>query len=731
MAKGRERSLLVGAISIFIVVSLIVAAGVAWVIKNSVEGQVYKMVKQSAEGVVKLASGQVYIANEAGKFYEYKAKEHAKDKVKTLVESVYASIDNLYKLQQDGVITSSQAQAMARNFIQGIRYDGNTGYIFVMDTSYRILIHPSSSLVGKNEENLKDPTGKPIIKDMVDGAVKNGSVFVSYMWTKPGYPKNRYFPKISYAMYFKPWNWIIATGEYIDYVYNDAKLFKQQMYMKVGKSISSFKLLSAYPFIMDKDGYLIIHPKYDMGVELDRDKQFKGIDKKTGENIGQKVWALMQKENKNFVEMDYFYTKPGHGNAIYKKLGFFYKIPGTDLIAAFSFYEDDMQHVAMAAVMPTMSVLALFTIILILLMWYILRYRVIKRLKVVENISGEIASGNLTSSISIKGNDEIATVVRNLEEGLYSLRSMIGDILKLASTLQSNGDKLIDITDRGKRTLDNMVSTFTEVKRQIEDTRQQVSSVASSAMALQQSADEVANAATNLSTFGAEVTQMARDGEGAIENVINLIQNTEITVKDAEQLVDRLAKRSEGIGEIVATISDIAEQTNLLALNAAIEAARAGEAGRGFAVVADEIRKLAENTQRSVEEIADILRGIREDAENVKASTYAIGDSVSMVKSASEDAGKQFESIVSKIVDMNTQVESLAAISEEQSATTAEVSSAIENVSKVMEGVAYHMELLSTDVDKLKLDMDDIENAAREFVTIAENLYKEASKFKV
>ncbi len=731
MVKRRRGSMVVNASLAFIVVSLVVALVVAWVIKSNVEKQIYTLLEQSAEGVVNLTAGQVYIAGAAGDFYLEKAKEHARDKIKGIVDSAYASVENLYNMQEQGLLTASQAKERAKEFLSGIRYDNGAGYIFAMDTNYVTFVHANKSVIGKNMKDLKDPEGKPFLRELVDGAVKNGSVFVEYKWTKPGQPEDKYFPKIAYARYFQPWGWVIGTGDYIDDVYNDVDLFKKQMYIRVGKSISSFRLLNAYPFVMDKDGYLVIHPKYDTGVEFDRSKQILGVDKKTGENIGQKAWALMEKTGKKVVKMDYYYTKPGQGEEIYKKLGFFYKIPGTDLIAAFSFYEDDMKAVAMSAVMPTMGVLAVFTLILILLMWYILRYRVLARLKVVQELSDELAAGNLAIDIHVKGNDEITAIVERLDGGIAGLREMIKGILHSAEILKQGSDELVRITREGMNTLDDMVSSFGNVRTQMMQASSQVRNVSDSAVALQQSADEVANAATNLSTFGSEVTSIAREGQSAIENVIGLVQDTEFAVKDAEALVDRLAQRSEGISEIVGTISDIAEQTNLLALNAAIEAARAGEAGRGFAVVADEIRKLAENTQESVQKIAEILSGIREDAESVKASTYGIGDSVRMVREASEAAGEKFENIVSKIVEMNTQVESLAAISEEQSATTAEVRSAIEEVASLIQQVDTQVETLSGDVDRLKEDMAQIERAAVEFTEIADRLYKDASKFKV
>ncbi len=726
-----RKSLVAISITAFVVIAIVLSVVIGLVIKGAIEKQLMNLAKESAHGVVQLTSGQLYIANTSIDFYKTEALDMAKSKIKAVVDSAYAAVEKLYNDAEKGIITQEQAQKMAKEYLGSIRYDGGVGYVFVVDTNYVMVVHISPSLIGKKLETLKDPNGVLIIKDLVDGAVKNGEIYVKYMWAKPGQPKDKLFPKLSYGRYFKPWGWIIGTGVYIDTIDAKAMAFKYSVYNVAAKTITSFKLLEAYPFVMDKEGHVIIHPIYENGIQLDPDKQLVAIDKKDGKtNLGRKAWSLMEKAGKSFVSFDYYYTKPGD-KRVYKKIGFFYKVPETDLIAALSFYEDDLKKVALGAVYPTLGVFGIFTIFMILVVWYLLQFVILRRLKIVEDISEHLAQGNLVMNIDRAGNDEIGAIVEGLREAVDRLREMILSVRQSAVEIGKGASELEDITVQASDTLVKAVSSFEEVRRNISDATDSVVSVADSAMALQQSADEVANAATNLSAFASEIGQMAEEGKDSLMEVISMIENTVSMTEEAKNVVDELAAKSNGIGVIVKTISDIAEQTNLLALNAAIEAARAGEAGRGFAVVADEIRKLAENTQEAVGEIANILKGIQADTERVKESTEEIARSIEGVQQASIQSGDKFASIVEKIMDMNTQVESLAAISEEQSATTSEVRSAIEGVASTMRAVDKQVEVVASDIVNVQNIVMEIRDAVHKFGEIAEDMMKKVSQFKV
>jgi methyl-accepting chemotaxis protein len=162
-----------------------------------------------------------------------------------------------------------------------------------------------------------------------------------------------------------------------------------------------------------------------------------------------------------------------------------------------------------------------------------------------------------------------------------------------------------------------------------------------------------------------------------------------------------LGKQAENIGQILNVISDIADQTNLLALNAAIEAARAGEAGRGFAVVADEVRKLAEKTMTATKEVGEAIRGIqagtKKNYDNVAQAVSAVGEAASLADTSGQTLG-QIVRLVDAAAD---QVRSIATASEQQSATSEEINRSIEDVNRISSETAEAMRQSSRVVDSL------------------------------
>jgi methyl-accepting chemotaxis protein len=173
-------------------------------------------------------------------------------------------------------------------------------------------------------------------------------------------------------------------------------------------------------------------------------------------------------------------------------------------------------------------------------------------------------------------------------------------------------------------------------------------------------------------------------GAQVVDETIRVMNDITQRVRSSAHAVEGLGNRSEQIGAIVGTIEDIADQTNLLALNAAIEAARAGEQGRGFAVVADEVRALAERTTRATKEISDMIKAIQKETKSaVDAMEAGVGE-VAKGSEKAADSGKALEKILDQINEVTTQINQVATAAEEQTATTSEISNNMHQITAVI-----------------------------------------------
>ena len=201
------------------------------------------------------------------------------------------------------------------------------------------------------------------------------------------------------------------------------------------------------------------------------------------------------------------------------------------------------------------------------------------------------------------------------------------------------------------------------------------------------------------------------------------------TVDQSAESVAELGERSQEIGEIINTISGIAEQTNLLALNAAIEAARAGEHGRGFAVVADEVRKLAEQSSEAANEVASIIQAIQNETQKAVSS---MKDGTAAVKEGStvvSRAGEQFQHIVESIHEVDELIQKNHKEANSASDASMEVLSAAEEVEQLTKNVTANIDAISSATQEQSATMEEIAASSRNLSDLSDGLKKEINKF--
>jgi methyl-accepting chemotaxis protein len=282
-----------------------------------------------------------------------------------------------------------------------------------------------------------------------------------------------------------------------------------------------------------------------------------------------------------------------------------------------------------------------------------------------------VASGDLTHNLNIERRDELGQLQGGIQRMTLSLRELIGGISDSVTQIASAAEELSAVTEQ----------TSAGVNSQKVETDQ----VATAMHQMTATVQEVARNAEEASEAAVAADQQAREGDKVVNEAIAQIERLANEVGHSTTAMGELKRESDKIGSVLDVIKSVAQQTNLLALNAAIEAARAGEAGRGFAVVADEVRSLAQRTQKSTEEIEDLIAGLQSGTQQV--STIMDNSRELTVSSVelTRRAGKSLESItrtVSAIQAMNQQI---AAAAEQQSATAEEINRSVLNVRDVSE----------------------------------------------
>jgi len=324
------------------------------------------------------------------------------------------------------------------------------------------------------------------------------------------------------------------------------------------------------------------------------------------------------------------------------------------------------------------AIVFLAAVILPLIISLKMRSIILSPIKQTADVIRRVAQGDLTGKITVSSSDEIGEMVNDFNRLTETLHETINQMAKSSNDVSSAATMLDDSTER--------------MATGVEEAAMQVNSVATASEEMSKTSSEIAQNCVAAVKSSEKASESANMGETIIMKTIEVMNRINDKVKDSAQIIRELGQRSDQIGEIVGLINEVADQTNLLALNAAIEAARAGEHGRGFAVDADEVRKLAERTSDATKEIRETIQSMQAGTKKAVISMEEGVDDVGQGTIEAAKSGDALKDILKQINKVTAEINQIAVASEQETATTNEIASSIQQISQVMQETATRIQ---------------------------------------
>ena len=469
-------------------------------------------------------------------------------------------------------------------------------------------------------------------------------------------------------------------------------------------------------------------------IDMDNAEAFL-VDKNTGviladreaSLISQKLGAsgqseYYQKVAAKFNSNDYDFTTIDGNMTVFKE------VDGTDWVLV-SYIPKNIVLAELIRLRTIMIIVGIICIMLLCVLVERMTNVVVKPVKNMTKAITQMASGDFTVSVNVKGNDEIAVMGQSIQKFIQAMHQMIAQIGDVSVRLKEQAVSSKNVSVEMNTAADIQSKSMRELNDTVDQLSLSVNEIAENVTQLAGVAAETKNDGDSVDIKMRETVEVSEKGRMDMEHVSEALNNIELSIRSLEEAVNKVGSASKEIVDIIKLIGDIADETNLLSLNASIEAARAGEAGRGFAVVASEIGSLAKNSTESVGHITQLIIEINKLVEDAVSqagdSVGEIGDSAVLIHTAVDTFNTIFNNIkatnelmanvVEKIGRVDEVATNVAAICEEQAASSDEIMATSESMLGQANNISKNSGQVEISAEELAASAEQLSNQVQQF----------------
>ncbi|MGM8215631.1 methyl-accepting chemotaxis protein [Bacillaceae bacterium W0354] len=477
---------------------------------------------------------------------------------------------------------------------------------------------------------------------------------------------------------------------------------------------------NGYPFVMDQQGVQIAHPNIE----------------------GESVWEAEDENGVKFSQEQINIANDGGGISYYewplpnsdqieRKVAYVKTDPHWNWVVGAGTYMMDFNAPANDIKKLIFIIIGVTLVIGLAIIW-LFANTISNPIKAVTTQMSSLASGDLTKAqLKFKSKDETGQLADAMNKMQDGLKGMVQSITTATESLSSHSEELTQSANEVKLGTEQVSSTMQELASGSETQANSASELSETMHMFNKEIEEVNQNSNQIVQYSTKVLGTTNEGSQLMEQSRNQMQKIDVIVHDAVEKVKSLDTQSQEISKLVGVIQDIADQTNLLALNAAIEAARAGEHGKGFAVVADEVRKLAEQVSSSITDITNIVTNIQTESSVVVQSLETGYHEVENGTKQIEETGGKFGEINSSITEMVRNMEQVSERLSNVVASTQEMNSSIENIASISEESAAGIEETSATTQQASSSMEEVAQSSEELAKLAEELNGLVRQFKI